>query len=229
MMRGYLKYRIRRALEQQLELPQWIQRISAGDQELSRYAQDYFRLMQELSSGADAWMQKQSSQERAGWHEQVTGLLQTLGDSIPSDTPPPKPGRTIVKQPRFRKSNSLRWGIGLAAIILLASCWLVIREQSNRTLAQQQSTRNSEIAIAATRAVLNSGHCVADQTLVVYHRTVGKVSCNLVDRVGDSALLPIENGGRWLGVAIKELHNGAMREQEGLIEMSKRFQSHFGN
>ncbi len=227
MIRWYLKYRIRYAIDHRAALPSWIQSKTNDDSELLRYASDYARMMQQLSSGAADWIQSETREQRPNWSEEVASILYSVG----------KNSRNTVRQPElkpspngpsgFQNSTSLRWGVCLAASILLAFGLFAMRKRALQTAANQESTQKAEMAVVVTTAMLEKGHSVAGQSYDAYERTLHKVSRKLVDDLGDSVMVPIENGGRWLGVAMNELHSGAIREKNQLIEMSKRFRSRF--
>ncbi len=227
MIRWYIKYKIRSSIDRLVRLPRWVQSRLDGDAELTRYAKNYARVMQQLSSAAETWMQEQTNEERPGWSQEVSALVQSFGANARLALPQPESGPRLASQPRFANSTSLRWAVCLAATLVLTSGMLLLRARSNRNLAGHESARNAEIAVTATRAVWEKGQSVADQSLVVWDRTLDKLSRNLADRIGETAVTPIEDGSRWLGEAIQELHNGALREQNSLLEMSKRVRNRF--
>lgn len=227
MIGWYYKYRIRYAIEQRTELPGWLQRKTNDDRELLRYAEDYARLTQQLSSGAANWMQSEMREQRPDWSAEVASMLQLEGDKTRNTVRQPELNPSANGLSRFQNSTSLRWGVSIAATILFVFGLLAMRKHALQTAAHQESIQKSQMAVTVTTAMLQKSQSVADQSIHAYERTLHKVSRKMVDGLGDSAIAPIESGGRWLGVVMNEFHSGAIREQNQLIEMSKRFRSRF--
>lgn len=227
MIRWYYKYRIRYAIEQRTELPGWVQRKTNEDIELFQYAKDYARMTQQLSSGAADWMQSEIREQRPDWNEEVASVLHSVDDNARNTVRQSGLNPSTNGPSRFRNSTSLRWSVCIAATVLLTVGLLVMRKRALQTAARQESTQKTQMAVTVTTAMLEKSQSVAGQSFDAYERTLHKVSRKLVDDLGDSARAPIENGGRWLGVVMNEFHSGAIREQNQLIEMSKRFRSRF--
>lgn len=224
MMRKYLKYRIRRAIDRGTNLPGWLVRRLSRDNDLRLYAQNYAEMLQSLSASSSSWMAEsidrldsEPGRETAAWLQSIRDRLNRLSSQSEARLVSATGQRRTATEPA-----AVKWAMAIALLMFLIGGWLVSQQYSERARQRQVMAQKARLTLVATRAVWTEGHRVARRSLNLCEHTFQKVSKELVNRIAESTMAPLEDGGRRLGVAIHELHRGAEREKNSLTEMIKR-------
>ncbi len=227
MINWYLKFQIRRFIDQGTTFPAWLLKSMKRDSELSRYADLYAQMVRQLSSSANDWMVEKIENLRPGWTLETSAELRSIAErlEIGATQSIRATKRTTASTSRFSNSPTATLALTVVSIMVVTIGWLAAHMHLEDIRMQKESAQQAQKMLVVTRAVWIEGDRVARRSVAACEYTLDKVSQKIADRIGESTVAPLEDGGRWLAVAIKELQAGLQRQQIGLIDATKRFRA----
>jgi hypothetical protein len=220
----YSKFRIRRAIDRGATLPDWLQRRLANDPSLRDYAKTYAAMIRSLSAKSDVWMSEKLGSQPALFDP--CELIRSSG----RDRLPPNPAfqfLDIGKVPARKAATDRvglfpQWSLALATLLLLVCGWIATQQFMQQPRQRQSADYQTQVTIAATKAVWNGSRRVARRSWELCEQTVDSISQACLDRVAATAIEPVEDSGRWLGLAIGQLQQAAEQEKSKIATSLKR-------